>query len=164
MGLIQQARFRLGSARHAYELHHQIKRLQQENARLEGALDTHGNQSQYSQFALSNPEPDQDRIQTFKSLLSPLSGNMLLDLGFGHGKFAMAAADLGWSVVGVDARNARWPNDSRIEWVCSDVRRYPVEGHDVISVLGLLYHLEQPAQAELLNRCAESGASVTILD
>lgn len=138
MGLIRQARFRLRSALQRSPL--------------------------YSQFALPNPAPEQDRIQTFKSLLSPLAGTTLLDLGCGHGKFAMAAADLGWSVVGVDARTERWPDDSRIEWVHSDVRRYPVEGYDVISVLGLLYHLEQPAQADLLNRCAKSGASVTILD
>lgn len=166
MKLIQQARFRFSSARQAYELHHKIKMLQQKNARLRREVKTHNGHSQResSHFALPNPDPDQDRIQTFKTLLSPLSGNTLLDLGCGHGKFAMAAADLGWSVVGVDARTERWPNDSRIEWVNSDVRLYPVEGYDVISVLGLLYHLDLPSQMELLKRCATSGASVTILD
>ena len=115
-------------------------------------------------FRLQNPEPEQDRIETFKSLISRLSGKRLLDLGCGHGKFSVAAADAGWSVVGVDARTERMPEDSRIEWGQSDIREYPVENFDVISVLGLFYHLDQPSQMDLLKRCAKSGASVTILD
>lgn len=164
MGLIQQTRFRLGSARHAYELHRRIKKLNQENTRLKTKIQKYRSQSKQPPLNLPNPEPEQDRIQTFKNLLSPLSGDALLDLGCGHGKFAVAAADLGWRVTGVDARSERWPDDKRIEWICSDVREYPVEDFDVISILGLLYHLDQPSQLELLKRCSTSGASLTILD
>lgn len=118
-------------------------------------------------LALPNPEPEQDRVQTFRTLLSPLARGRLLDLGCGHGKFSLAAADLGWQVTAVDARTERWPTGQpgaeSIEWVQSDVREYAFEATDfeAISVLGLLYHLEQPAQMDLLSRCA---GTLTILD
>lgn len=167
MRLLREARFRLGSARHAHELHCQIRAFKSENDRMRKKYEEQGNRLRAlrrSRFRLQNPEPEQDRIETFKSLISPLSGQRLLDLGCGHGKFSIAAADVGWAVVGVDARIERMPDDSRIEWLQSDVREYPVENFDVISVLGLLYHLDQPSQMDLLKRCAASGASVTILD
>jgi hypothetical protein len=54
-------------------------------------------------------------------------------------------------------------DSQNIEWVQSDVREFVFgkDDFDCISVLGLLYHLEQPAQMELLNRCA---GTLTILD
>ena len=174
MRILREARFRLGSARHAHKLHRQIHAFKSENERLRKVCEQQQKRAEQQQkrvralrrshFRLENPEPEQDRIETFKSLISPLSGQRLLDLGCGHGKFSIAAADVGWAVVGVDARIERMPDDSRIEWLQSDVREYPVENFDVISVLGLLYHLDQPSQMDLLKRCAASGASVTILD
>lgn len=116
-----------------------------------------------NRFQLRNPEPEQDRIETFRKLLSPLPAGRLLDLGCGHGKFSVAAAELGWRVTGVDARTDRMPDDESVEWVRSDVREYAFDAadFDVISVLGLLYHLEQPAQMDLLSRCT---GTLTILD
>lgn len=118
-----------------------------------------------NRFRLENPEPEQSRVQTFKSLLAPIKGERLLDLGCGHGKFSLAAGEMGWKVTGVDARTERMPDKEgrSIEWVQSDVREYSFSENDFdcIAVLGLLYHLEQPAQMELLSRCAKTP---TILD
>lgn len=167
MKILREARFRLGSARHAHELHRQIDAFKSENNRLRKDYEEQAKSLRalrHGRFRLQNPEPEQDRIETFKSLISCLSGKRLLDLGCGHGKLSVAAAEVGWSVVGVDARTERMPEDSRIEWVQSDVRELPVDNFDAISVLGLLYHLDQPSQMGLLKRCAKSGASVTILD
>lgn len=167
MRLLREARLRLGSAHHARELHGRIHALEDENLRLrrEAAEQKKSLRAlRRESFRLPNPETGQDRVEMFRSLLGPVSGERLLDLGCGHGRFAIAAAEMGWSVVGVDARTERMPWDGRVEWVRSDVREYPVEGFDVISVLGLLYHLDQPSQMDLLRRCAVSGASVTILD
>ncbi|WP_047864313.1 class I SAM-dependent methyltransferase [Rubrobacter aplysinae] len=116
-------------------------------------------------FRLESPDPEQDRVETFKTLLSPLPEGRLLDLGCGHGKFSLAAASLGWKVTAVDARTERMPTsaDQNIEWLQGDVREFSFDkdDFDCISVLGLLYHLEQPAQMDLLKRCA---GTLTILD
>jgi hypothetical protein len=80
-------------------------------------------------------------------------------LATGHGKFALAAHKLGWEVTAVDARTERMPMTSGIEWIQADVRDFGVDGYDVITLLGLLYHLELEAQTDLLQRCS----STTIL-
>lgn len=167
MRILQEARLRLGSAHHAHELQRRIHALESGNRRLRQEAEEQKRSIRAlmrESFRLQNPEPGRDRVEMFLSLLGPISGERLLDLGCGHGKFAIAAADMGWSVVGVDARTGRMPGDGRVEWVRSDVREYPMEGFDVISIIGLLYHLDQPSQMDLLHRCAVSGASVTILD
>lgn len=167
MRLLREARLRLGSAHHAHELQSRIHALEDENRRLrrEAAEQKKSLRAlKRESLRLKDPEPAQDRLEVFRSLLGSISGERLLDLGCGHGKFSVAAAEMGWSVVGVDARTERMPGDGRVEWVQSDVREYSVEGFDVISVIGILYHLDQPSQMDLLRRCAASGASVTILD
>ena len=85
----------------------------------------------------------------------------MLDLATGHGKFAIAAHDMGWRVTAVDVRTERMPSKQGIDWVQADVREYPTDGFDVITIFGLLYHLELPAQADLLRRC---GDALTIID
>lgn len=116
-------------------------------------------------FRLENPEPEQSRTGIFRSLLSPMQRGRLLDLGCGHGKFSLAAESLGWKVTAVDARTERMPMEENrdIEWIQSDVREFSFDAgdFDCISVLGLLYHLEQPDQMDLLKRCA---GTLTILD
>lgn len=157
---LQQARKRLAAALGDDGAYAEMQQLRNENARLRESVNEHKKQVKSlrrARLALDNPEPDQNRVRTFKSLLKPLSGERLLDLGCGHGKFAVAAANMGWRVTGVDARSERWPDDERVEWVQCDVREYPLEGFDVISVLGLLYHMDQTTQLELLKKCATSG-------
>lgn len=103
-----------------------------------------------------------DRLSIFQTLLAPLRPGRYLDLGTGHGKFALTADRLGWQVTAVDARTERMPNTPGIEWVRSDVRGYPTEGYDCIGILGLLYHLELPDQINLLVRAA--SAPIVIVD
>lgn len=105
-----------------------------------------------------------DRLDVFRALLRPLPPGRLLDLATGHGAFAMAASDLGWTVTGVDVRTVRFPADrDDITWIRSDIRHYRFDpaDFDVITVLGLLYHLPLTDQMDLLRRCV--GAA-TIVD
>lgn len=98
-----------------------------------------------------------ERLDIFRSLLEPMKPGRLLDLGCGHGRFSLIARDLGWQVTGVDARTDRMPGTHDIDWVQSDVRDFAVYGYDCIALLGLLYHLELPAQLDLLRRCAPTS-------
>lgn len=102
-----------------------------------------------------------ERLETFRAILEPLRPGRLVDLGTGHGKFALIARDLGWEVVAVDARTDRMPIVDGIEWVEADVRQFPLDDFDCISLLGLLYHLGVDDQLALLERCA---GTLTIID
>jgi len=77
--------------------------------------------------------------------------------------FAVAAFELGWQVTAVDVRTARFPPVAGIAWIEADVRTYLFTAcnFDVITLLGILYHLELPDQLALLRRCV--GRS-TIVD
>jgi len=105
------------------------------------------------------------RMDIFRSLLAPLKPGRLLDLGCGVGNFSQTAHAMGWKVTAVDARGQRLPGESvpGIEWVESDVRdfRFGPDDYDCVCVLGLLYHLELPAQIDLLRRCSDT---FTLLD
>jgi SAM-dependent methyltransferase len=107
------------------------------------------------------PDEGAERLAIFRSVLAPMRPGRLVDLGTGHGKFALAAAELGWSVTAVDARSERLPGAAGIEWVEADVREFPLEGYDCVSILGLLYHLEVDDQLDLLRRAA---GTTTIVD
>lgn len=112
------------------------------------------------------PPPDPDatgaqRLRIFRSILAALPAGRLADLGTGHGKFALAAAELGWRVTGVDARTARMPRHEGVAWVEADVRELDLAGYDCIAILGLLYHLEVDDQLDLLRRAA---GTLTIVD
>jgi hypothetical protein len=93
------------------------------------------------------------RLDIFASLLSGMRPGRMIDLGTGHGAFARVGRDLGWEVTAVDARRDRMPMDFGITWVQADVRDHPIDGFDLISVLGLFYHLELADQLQLLQRC-----------
>lgn len=94
------------------------------------------------------------RHQAFRQLLALFSPGHLVDLGTGHGRFACAAADLGWEVTAVDARIDRFPDDPRPRWVEADVRTVDLAGYDLVACLGLFYHLDLDDQLDLLARAA----------
>lgn len=90
----------------------------------------------------------------FDSLLRLFPTGRVVDLGSGHGLFAVRAADAGWDVTAVDARTERFPADPRITWVPRDVRDFDLRGFDLILVLGLFYHLTVEDQVALLDRAS----------
>lgn len=96
-------------------------------------------------------EPER-RHEIFRQLLGLFPAGSIVDLGTGHGQFAMAAADLGWKVTGVDARRTRWPDDDRITWIQEDVRKHDLAPYDVVACLGLFYHLTIKDQLRFLRR------------
>ena len=101
------------------------------------------------------------RLEVFRSILAPMKPGRLLDLAAGHGKFAGVASELGWVVTAVDARTERFPEADDIDWVQSDLRDYEIGNFDVISLLGIFYHLELEDQLKLLTRCS---GTMTIID
>jgi SAM-dependent methyltransferase len=108
------------------------------------------------------PEPERfsdpagaRRIAAFIAALSRFPTGHLLDLGAGHGIFSLIASDLGWRVTAVDVRDVRFPEDSRVRWVTSDVRDFDGYGDvDVVACLGLWYHLTLADHLALLRRIA----------
>lgn len=108
-----------------------------------------------------SPYGEKERLRIFERLLAPLRPGRLVDLATGHGLFALTAQRLGWQVTAVDARTERMPFADGIDWVHADVRDFPLEDFDVITILGILYHLELPAVLDLLRRAA---GTTTIID
>jgi hypothetical protein len=96
------------------------------------------------------------RIALFADLLGRFTPGRLVDLGAGHGIFARVAADLGWEVTAVDARDERFPKDPRVQWVRSDIRAFLDQelDVDVVACLGLWYHLTLEDQRTLARCCA----------
>jgi SAM-dependent methyltransferase len=102
------------------------------------------------------------RFRWFNQMLGLFPPGRLIDLGAGHGMFARAAADVGWTVTALDARGDRYPADERrIDWQIGDVRDVDLSAFDVIACLGLFYHLTIDDQLDLLARA--KGAPI-ILD
>jgi Methyltransferase domain len=108
-----------------------------------------------------DPDGTDRRLTIFRDILRPMKPGRLLDLGTGHGAFALIAQELGWTVTAVDARTGRMPMTPGITWVEADVRRFDTSGYDCIALLGLLYHLEFEDVRDLLGRCV---GTPTILD
>jgi predicted RNA methylase len=102
----------------------------------------------------TNPKGGSRRIIVFSRLLSLFPPGNLIDLGAGHGKFSIAAAEMGWDVTAVDARTERNTPAAGVTWVEADVREVDLEGYDVIACLGLFYHLTAQDQIDLLSRCS----------
>lgn len=123
------------------------------------------------------PEPDEtiSRRRIFRSLISPLKPGKMLDLGAGPGHFSLIAAQLGWEVTAVDARNARTPDPEAeedperarlirsVKWIEADVREFLVRDgeYDLICVFGLLHRLGLDDQIKLLKHCS---VTLTLLD
>lgn len=94
------------------------------------------------------------RVRLFDTLLGLFHPGKAVDLGTGHGSFAIRAAQAGWDVTGVDARTDRLPSHQGVTWVHANIREYDVTGFDLIINLGLFYHLDLDTQLSLLDRCA----------
>lgn len=93
------------------------------------------------------------RLRWFATLLDRFPVGRMIDLGSGHGLFALLAADRGWEVTAQDARGDRFPEDDRVRWEVSDVRDVELAPYDLVSCLGLFYHLTLDDQLSLLDRC-----------
>ena len=139
----------------------QVKQQQRKPATSQEQLEARETKTQKDPLQIAPQKAD--RIGIFRDMLGILPTGRLLDLACGHGKFSLAARDLGWEVTAVDVRTDRMPEESGIEWVQSDVRDFEIEQdkYDCISVLGLLYHLELEDQLRLLRSCA---GTPTIVD
>jgi hypothetical protein len=92
------------------------------------------------------------RYRLFDTMLGWLTPGSLVDLGAGHGRFSIRAAQAGWKVTAVDARDVRFPDVSIVNWVHEDVRETSLDGYDAIVNLGLFYHLTLEDQLSLLDR------------
>jgi SAM-dependent methyltransferase len=92
------------------------------------------------------------RMALFLQILDRFPPGRVLDLGAGHGMFARLAADAGWTVTAVDARDERFPADPRVTWVTQDIRECSLAGYDLICALGLWYHLTLDDQLDLARK------------
>ncbi len=112
------------------------------------------------------------RLRTFRCILEMLrpgiGGGLLVDLGAGPCLFAKLAAKEDFRVTAVDVRPP-WNIDGSplpleslegIEFVQADACKFDVSGFDIVSIVGLLYHLTLDEQIDLLTRC--SGKTVII--
>lgn len=87
--------------------------------------------------------------------LGPAEGRTYADLGAGFLYFSSRAQRHGFAVTAVDARPP-WGGKEvpeGIDFVRHDVRTMPLEGFDVVAIVGLLYHLRLGEQIDLLKRC-----------
>ncbi len=104
----------------------------------------------------------------------PLDRLRVLDLGCGEGAYAIEAALLGAEVLAIDARRERMDEGaacaarqglSNVRFVEGDVRRVARATHgdfDVILLLGLLYHLDEPMP--VLERLHELCTGLLLVD
>jgi SAM-dependent methyltransferase len=120
--------------------------------------------------ALPEPDTSISILARFRSIISTFKPGKLLELGTGHGKFALEAAHMGWEVTAVDARTVRFPDPESeesseranlirsVNWMQADVREFEVRAgdYDLICILGLIHHLELEAQIQLLKKCSHS--------
>lgn len=98
--------------------------------------------------------PSVRRHQIFVNLLSLFEPRRMVDLGTGHGNYAVRAANLGWEVTAVDARSERMKKDPRVTWVQQDIREHDLDSYDLVCCLGLFYHLTVEDQLDFLRRAA----------
>lgn len=157
---MQDLQLRLRYARHAHKIRDEL----QNSRRLSKRIAKQSPRQQDRLISLEAPDTSQNRVEICKRLLRPLSPGDILDLGCGHGKFSLAAHEMGWNVTAVDARTERMPENAKwIKWVRSDVREFEIGSYDCILLLGLLYHLPVDDQLTLLGKCRRA-APLTILD
>jgi len=81
----------------------------------------------------------------------------VIDLGAGHCQFAIIAHEMGWEATALDVRPDRKPSlPAQVKYISADVNSdvWNAQDYDVISCLGLYYHLDQAMQHRLLDRCS----------
>lgn len=107
-----------------------------------------------------------ERRDLIRRVLGMFPPGSCVDLGTGHGGYAILAADLGWEVTAVDARTERWPDPApeHIRWVQGDVRDVPLDSYDLVLCLGLFYHLTIEDQLAFLGRVKQPVIIDTALD
>lgn len=95
-----------------------------------------------------------DTFDVFEHLLMALNPDSpCVDLGCGHGKYAIIADKQGLDITGVDGRPDRIPFDYKgVKWVVSDVMDFDVSQFKTVFLFGLLYHMERKNQEILLSR------------
>jgi 2-polyprenyl-3-methyl-5-hydroxy-6-metoxy-1,4-benzoquinol methylase len=112
------------------------------------------------------------RLRTFRCILEICCRResaevSLVDLGAGPCLFAKLAAKEDFRVTAVDVRPP-WNIDGSplpleslagIEFVQADACKFDVSGFDIVSIVGLLYHLTLDEQIDLLSRCAGRPSS-----
>ncbi|HYO40515.1 MAG TPA: class I SAM-dependent methyltransferase [Nocardioidaceae bacterium] len=103
---------------------------------------------------MTTDHPGEVRFALFDTLLNRFEPGRLIDLGTGHGKFAIRAAEAGWETVAVDARTERFPDYPGVTWRQENIGDTDLTGYDLIVNLGLFYHLGIDDQLSLLDRAA----------
>jgi SAM-dependent methyltransferase len=110
------------------------------------------------------------------SVRKPPGEIRVLDLACYEGAFALAFAERGASVLGLEAREehvakARFAaealGNTRVEFEHADVRELSVERHgtfDVVLCLGILYHLDAPDCFEFLHRVADACEDLAVVE
>lgn len=81
----------------------------------------------------------------------------VIDLGAGHCQFALIAHEMGWEATALDVRPDRKPDlPDEVHYISADLNSdaWSAEDYDVISCLGVYYHLNQTMQHRLLDRCS----------
>lgn len=121
----------------------------------------------YFRNDLAMPPAKEVRVPIFewilKEFLSEKVGASVVDLGAGPCLFAKKYRDAGFKVTAVDARTVRKPSDDDlvgIDFVESDVRHVSFDGFQVISNLGLLYHLTLEDQLSIFERTPSGTTTV----
>ena len=100
-------------------------------------------------------------IETF---LDQTKHKTVIDLGCGGMAMTRRYRDRGFDVTAVDIRTDR--NEGKdltgIKFIQQDIRETDLSGYDVISHLGLLYHMTLKDQIDMLNRIPKG--TITILE
>lgn len=94
-----------------------------------------------------------DKLKIYERLLDTWgTGDRLLDIATGHGKYAIFAHEKGYKVSAFDARHDRVPDHPGVNWSIQNLKDAEYSGYDVINCLGILYHLPVPEQVKLLKK------------
>ena len=114
-------------------------------------------QIRQSRRELDGYAADGIRQELFQRSLDMLPTGRLIDLGAGHCVFAIQAHKSGWDSTGLDVRTERLLKlPAGVKFIEGDVSgdAWNPADYDVVSCLGLYYHLDQAMQHTLLARIA----------